>query len=282
MLELTPRVVQLLDSYADGQDARHCRLRIAEAQAGDLAAQPGQFFMLGVPGLGEAPFTYVSPPDAQGVFSALIRRTGRLTTQLSTLPPGALLGYRGPFGQGWPQFSAPQAVLAIAGGCGLAPLAGWIDAALRQPAPARLRVLYGARSAAAQVLGRERARWRSALPLLETLDEGEPAALRGAPLARLERLLVEEELPQAVLCCGPEAFMLACAEACLRHGVAAQRIWLSVERRMHCAVGLCGHCYIADSYACVDGPTYRYDRYRELLARSNLRGVAPGHAAGPC
>ena len=101
MLELTPRVVQLLDSYADGQDARHCRLRIAEPQAGDLAAQPGQFFMLGVPGLGEAPFTYVSPPDAQGVFSALIRRTGRLTTQLSTLPPGVLLGYRGPFGQGW-------------------------------------------------------------------------------------------------------------------------------------------------------------------------------------
>ena len=51
---------------------------------------------------------------------------------------------------------------------------------------------------------------------------------------------------------------------------------------MHCAVGLCGHCYIADSYACVDGPVYRYDHYRQLLARSNLRGVLGEADVGPC
>lgn len=281
MLELTPRPLRLLDCYDDGRDSRHFRLRIEPAQESDRAALPGQFFMLGVPGLGEAPFTYVSAPDAAGEFSALIRRSGRLTVRLFELEPGALLGYRGPFGQGWPQLPGTQQVLVVAGGCGLAPLAGWVEQALRQPAPLSLRVLYGARSAENQVLARERSRWRGVLPLIETLDEGGPEELRGTPLGQLDRLFAAA-LPQAVLCCGPEAFMLAIAKACVRRGVAADGIWLSVERRMHCAVGLCGHCYIADSYACVDGPTYRYDHYRQLLARSNVRGVLGEADVGPC
>lgn len=281
MREMTPRAVRLVDGYDDGQDARHVRLRIEQPQAGDRAVIPGQFFMLGVPGLGEAPFTYVSPPDGAGEFSALIRRTGQLTARLFELERGAVLGYRGPFGKGWPLFLGSRRVLVVAGGCGLAPLAGLIEEALCHPSPLQLRVLYGARHAAAQVLGRERARWREALPLVETLDQGGSQALRGSPLTQLDRLFAEE-LPQAVLCCGPEAFMLATARACVQRGVAADGIWLSVERRMHCAVGLCGHCYIADSYACVDGPTYRYDNYVELLARSNARRAPDEQGLGPC
>lgn len=280
MIEMTPRPLRLLDGYDDGRDARHFRLRIEQAQGTDRSVQPGQFFMLGVPGQGEAPFTYVSTPDAAGEFDALIRRSGGLTSRLFALQPGALLGYRGPFGKGWPILDERQQVLAVAGGCGLAPLAGWIGGALRQP-ELSLRLLYGARSAEQQVLGRERARWRGLLPLIETLDEGGAPPLRGSPLAQLDRLFAEA-VPHTVLCCGPEGFMLAIAKACVRRGVAAERIWLSVERRMHCAVGLCGHCYIADSYACVDGPVYRYDHYRQLLARSNLRGVLGEADVGPC
>ncbi|SDS27793.1 iron-sulfur cluster-binding protein [Pseudomonas oryzae] len=276
MLELTPRVLRLVDCYDDGLDSRNLTLRIDQPQAGDRVVIPGQFFMLGIPGQGEAPFTYVSPPNGAGEFTALVRRTGKLTARLFELQPGALLGYRGPYGKGWPLFLGSRRVLVVAGGCGLAPLAGLIEEALRHPASPHLRVLYGARSAEAQVLGRERVRWRQALPLIETLDQGGPAELRGSPLAQLDRLFAEE-LPQAVLCCGPEAFMHAIAQGCLARGVTADSLWLSVERRMHCAVGLCGHCYIADSYACVDGPTYRYDNYLELLAAGNGRGTPGAH-----
>lgn len=281
MLELTPRALRLLDFYADGQDSRHFRLRIDAPRSDDLAVIPGQFFMLGVPGFGEAPFTYVSPPDEAGEFSALIRSSGRLTARLFELESGASLGYRGPFGKGWPLLLGARRVLVVAGGCGLAPLAGWIEEALHHAAPLQLRVLYGARSAPAQVLGRERERWRQVLPLIETLEHGGPEALRGSPLAQLDRLFAEEQ-PQVVLCCGPEAFMLAIAKTCVRRGVAADNVWLSVERRMHCAVGLCGHCYIADSYACVDGPTYRYDHYLQLLARGNTGRAGGELGVGPC
>ena len=268
MIDATPRRLLLDGHYPDGEDARHFSLRIEAPQACDLATLPGQFFMLAVPGVGEAPFTYVRTPDAAGRFSALIRRMGRLTEALFAQAPGAVLGYRGPFGRGWPRLSGARRVLAVAGGCGLAPLAGVIDAALdRQPA-LQLRVIYGARHAPAQVLGRERARWRAALPFIETFDQPPSGQRQGTPVAHFDTLFAADP-PEALLCCGPEPLMRASAEACLRRGMPAERIWLSVERRMHCADGLCGHCYVGASYACQDGPTYRYDRYRDCLAGSD-------------
>ncbi|MNF41597.1 Anaerobic sulfite reductase subunit B [compost metagenome] len=269
MIDLTPRNLHITAQYEDGEEARHFSFRIDLPQTSDLAATAGQFFMLTVPGFGEAPFTYVSPPDKGGNFNALIRRTGSLTAALFELAPGTVLGYRGPFGQGWPSLEDTRRVLAVAGGCGLAPLASVIDGAIHHPRSVHMSVLYGARYAAAQVLLRERERWRLALPWIETFDRAPAGDRQGSPLAHFDELFGDEP-PDTVLCCGPEPFMLAIARDCLQRGVAANRIWLSVERRMHCADGVCGHCYVGESYACRDGPTYCYDDYRRLLASAAM------------
>ena len=269
MIDLTPRSMRLLACYDDGEAARHFSFAV-EPLADEPVVQPGQFFMLAVPGVGEAAFTYVSPPDAEGRFSALIRQTGTLTAALFALAPRAVLGYRGPFGRGWPRPAQGERLLLVAGGCGLAPLAGVIDSAAGE-----LQLIYAARSRAYQVLARERARWRQRLTLIETLDQGDDGRPQGNPLDALEQALSRGKAPAQVLCCGPEALMLAVARRCVDRGLPARRIWLALERRMHCGVGLCGHCYIGSSYACVDGPTYRYDEYLRLLAAS-------GQAAAGC
>jgi NAD(P)H-flavin reductase len=266
MIDLTPRRLHLLEHYADGEDARHFSFRIDFPLASDLAAIPGQFFMLALPGFGEAPFTYVSMPDKSGHFTALIRRMGALSSALFEQPNGAVLGYRGPSGRGWPLFFSAHRVLAVAGGCGLAPLAGVIHEATSHHLPLQLSVIYGARHAAAQVLRHERAQWRRTLPFIETFDEAPAGQRQGTPLKHFDELFAEQP-PDALLCCGPEPLMLAAAEECLRRGMAADKIWLSLERRMHCADGLCGHCYVGSSYACQDGPIYRYDRYLKLLGK---------------
>ena len=273
MIDATPRRLLLLEQYADGEDARHFSLCIEQPRASDKAVLPGQFFMLTMPGVGEAPFTYISLPDAQGHFSALVRRTGLLTQALFEQPAGAILGYRGPFGRGWPLFFGDHRVLLVAGGCGLAPLAGVIENASRQQLPAQLSVIYGARHAAAQVLGRERARWRQALRFIETCDQAAPRQRQGTPLAHFDEVLAAQA-PTALLCCGPEPLMQAAAEGCLQRGIAADKIWLSLERRMHCADGLCGHCYLGSSYVCQDGPTYSYDRYLQLVGNSSPPAIA--------
>jgi anaerobic sulfite reductase subunit B len=263
MLDLTPRELRLLDYYPDGEDARQYSFVIQAPQAADLLVIAGQFFMLCVPGHGEAAFTYVTTPDKDGHFCALIRRVGGLSSALFALPVGAVLGYRGPFGRGWPLLFHTHRVLVVAGGCGLAPLAGVLDEVTAQPLSMQLSVIYAARYTAAQVLARERNRWQQKMHFIETFDHPVGAQRGGSALAYFDPLFARQP-PQALLCCGPQALMLASAEACVQRGVAANKIWLSIERRMHCGVGLCGHCYVGSSYACVDGPTYRYDHYLAL------------------
>ncbi|ERI53217.1 hypothetical protein N878_16215, partial [Pseudomonas sp. EGD-AK9] len=218
MNDPTPRRLLLQGHYADGEDARHFDFRLDAPRSEDLAVIPGQFFMLCVPGVGEAPFTYVSAPDREGRFSALIRRVGRLTDALFAQAEGAVLGYRGPFGKGWPLFFSAQRVLAVAGGCGLAPLAGLVEETISHRLPMQLSLIYGARHAGAQVLSRERAVWRQRLAFIETLDLATAGMRQGSPLAHFDELFAATP-PDVVLCCGPEPLMLATAEACLRRGL---------------------------------------------------------------
>ena len=38
----------------------------------------------------------------------------------------------------------------------------------------------------------------------------------------------------------------------LKQGVPEEKIWMSFERKMSCAVGKCGHCRIDEVYVCLD------------------------------
>ncbi len=112
MLSLVPEVATLLARYDDGEDALHLRFRLEDGAR--WTARPGQFFMLSIPGLGEAAFTFVSLPDEGGCFTALVRQVGKLTDALRDLPLGTFVGVRGPVGQPWPEL-ADKTVLVVAG-----------------------------------------------------------------------------------------------------------------------------------------------------------------------
>jgi NAD(P)H-flavin reductase len=284
MASFTPRAVRLVDAYDDGLDTRHVTFEcIASGTPYASEGAPGEFFLLSVPGHGEAAFTYVSLPDARGRFDAVVRRVGELTAALHATPVGAVLGCRGPFGRGWPLAElAGRRVLVVAGGCGLAPLACAIDTLGGMRDGTRVAVAYGSRNEASQVLARERARWKGHLPIVESFDApASSASLRGTPIDHLDRACAAwgSAAPERGLVCGPEVMMDASAEALVARGVRPEHIWLSLERRMHCGVGLCGHCYVAETYACVDGPTYRWDVLCALRAKSPRRppGVTEIH-----
>ncbi len=53
-------------------------------------------------------------------------------------------------------------------------------------------------------------------------------------------------------------------------GLAAGRVYLSLERNMHCAVGLCGHCQLRESFVCTDGPVLPFDALRARLGIREL------------
>jgi NAD(P)H-flavin reductase len=60
------------------------------------------------------------------------------------------------------------------------------------------------------------------------------------------------------------------ALALLDRGVPAERIFVSMERNMRCALGHCGHCQLGPTMICRDGPVYPYQVAEQLIAVREL------------
>lgn len=278
MISLTPEPVRIAECYDDGKDTRHYRFEIMAENSGVERIAPGQFFMLTVPGHGEAPFTYVSLPDDEGFFNALVRKTGDLTAALFKKNTGDVLGYRGALGEPWPLATLKNKnVLCIAGGCGLAPMAALIDRLSYQlnhqcsdESVNSVVLAYGSKNVDTQVLRRERENWQHELPVFEILEKTSATQQKntwvGNPLTHIDKIIgVSGKEPEVVICCGPEVLMAAAAHNFVARGLSAENIWLSYERRMHCGVGLCGHCYVGHEYVCTQGPVFNWKHIQALV-----------------
>lgn len=81
----------------------------------------------------------------------------------------------------------------------------------------------------------------------------------------IPKLHVEPEQSFAFVC-GPEVMIRLVARALVELGVVPSRIGVSLERNMHCALGLCGRCQLGPVFVCTDGPVVGWDRAEPLLA----------------
>ena len=48
-------------------------------------------------------------------------------------------------------------------------------------------------------------------------------------------------------------------------GIAPDRTFVSMERNMKCAIGLCGHCQYGPDFGCKDGPVFAFDKIERLF-----------------
>jgi NAD(P)H-flavin reductase len=56
-------------------------------------------------------------------------------------------------------------------------------------------------------------------------------------------------------------FVIKCLQTM---GIPDENIVVSLERRMKCGVGKCGHCQINGVYTCKEGPVFNYAQIRNL------------------
>jgi NAD(P)H-flavin reductase len=221
-------------------------------------------------GIGEAAISLSGDTADGSRLVHTVRAVGAVSAAIGRLRPGDVLGVRGPFGIGWPIDRARgRDVVLVAGGIGLAPLRPVIYAVLRDRAAfGRLLVLYGARQASDLLYRDELAQWqaRSDLELYVTLDKADPTWTgRVGFVTALLPLLRFQHGNAVVMTCGPEVMMRATANALIPTGVRAEAIFVSMERNMKCAAGLCGHCQFGPHFVCKDGPVFPYARVRDLL-----------------
>jgi dihydroorotate dehydrogenase electron transfer subunit len=206
-----------------------------------IAALPGQFVMLWIPGVDEVPMSLSHVGARAGIT---VKEVGEATRALSNLRPGDVVGIRGPYGNGW-DLSASR-ILAVGGGVGMAPIITAIESIAN---PRRVDVAIGARNAG-EIIFEERARVSSA-DVRVTTDDGSHG-LKGTVVALADAMMKEKRYDM-VLGCGPEVMNRFLLKACVDNNVRCQ---LSLERLMKCGAGLCGSCVIDGLRVCADGPVF--------------------------
>ncbi|MDH3347594.1 MAG: FAD/NAD(P)-binding protein [Desulfobulbaceae bacterium] len=229
--------------------------------------RPGQFVMLELPGIGEAPFSISSSPSRHGDIELCIRATGNLTNFLAKVKRGTMVGISGPFGTSFPLEKMEGGnVMLIAGGLGLAPL--------RSPALSVLEnrnryeqvdIIYGAKKPSELLFTYLYEMWRkfdiNLKIIVDTPDEtwDGPVGLITEPLK--ERIAAYGDALKtdtyAIVCGPPIMFKFVCA-ALTEAGLPMQKMFISLERRMHCGRGKCCRCNIGSTYTCLEGPVFDY------------------------
>jgi len=240
--------------------------------AGDpVSFQPGQFNMLYAFGLGEVAISMSGDPADRERYVHTVRNVGAVSGAIAGLKVGSVVGVRGPFGTPWPSQEAEGSdVVFVAGGLGLAPLRPAIYQVLANRGRyGRVVLLYGTRSPAEVLYRRELEQWRRRLDVdIEvTVDRANPDwhGNVGVVPKLIPRAGFDPHSTLAMVC-GPEVMMRFAATALYDAGVPRERIYLSMERNMKCAIGLCGHCQFGPDFVCKDGPVMRYDRIADILA----------------
>ncbi len=244
-----------------------------DLEVSSFAFEPGQFNMLYVFGVGEVPISISGDPSAQGTLVHTIRAVGTVTKAMKGLGRGATLGLRGPYGSAWPVAAAEgRDLVLLAGGLGLAPLRPVVYHALKERRRfGRVLLIYGSRTPEDLLYRRELARWARHIDVQVTVDRAGPdwTGNVGVGVALLDRVALDASRTVAMVC-GPEVMMRYAVRAFADRGVPHERVFVSLERNMKCAVGLCGHCQYGPTFVCKDGPVVSFDRVASRFDRREI------------
>jgi len=253
-----PRCLRIEERREETPDTFTLKFSREPGPAADFA--PGQFNMLYAFGAGEVAIS-VSGSAAADSLVHTIRSHGLVTRALKRLRAGDYLGVRGPFGRGWPlQKARGKTLLVIAGGLGLAPLRPVVYSLLEgKLRPASMQLFYGARRPQEMLYRSELDGWSRSFDLVTTVDHaaGDWSGRVGVITEPLKSAPLQSDQTVAFVC-GPEIMMRFCIQVLLGRGLAPADIYLSMERNMKCAVGLCGHCQWGPNFVCKDGPVFCY------------------------
>jgi NAD(P)H-flavin reductase/NAD-dependent dihydropyrimidine dehydrogenase PreA subunit len=237
-----------------------------------LAARPGQFVMVQLPGHPPLPISVSRVAD--GALWLTIRAAGAATAAIIGLGTGMQVGLRGPLGRGWPiERGLGRDIVVVAGGIGLAPLRPVIDAIRRdRDRFGSVLLAYGARTPADRLYPTELGQWAAEdIEVLEIVDRAGPDWLgRVGIVTQLLDQRDWRDRPAAAFIVGPERMMEATVATLAERGIGRDRIFVSLERHMQCGVGLCGHCQMGPFFICRDGPVFSVAELGDLFGREGL------------
>ena len=232
---------------------------------------PGQFAELSVFGVGEAPFGYASSPHETGIVRFTIKRMGVLTQELHRLGVGDTVGIRGPLGNPFDlKHFRNKDLIVVGGGYAFTTLRSLIAYLLteeRRGEVGHISLFYGVRNPGLFLYKAELEQWKKAsdFSLYLTVDAADDTWT--GPV-KLVPDLVKETAPETgnavAVICGPPPMIRFTLPVLESLGLKANDIFISMEMKMKCGVGMCGRCNLGPKFVCKDGPVFTLKELREL------------------
>ncbi len=235
-----------------------------------LGHVPGQFVQVSMLGIGEAPISVSSGPVDDATFELVVRNCGNVSNAIHQLEPGAKMGVRGPYGNGFCTESMKgKDLVFICGGIGLVPTRSLIQYVLANRGDyGECSIMFGCKSPDERLFLGELDAWRSRsdVTLLETIDRQSPDwdGHVGVITTLFPQLNIKSPKDTVAIVVGPPIMYRFVIIECLNAGIDEKSIIMSLERHMKCGVGKCGHCQINQKYVCQDGPVFSYAEARHL------------------
>lgn len=232
----------------------------------DIKPSHGQFIQLSIPKVGEAPISVSAYGDGWVDFT--IRAVGKVTDEIFQKEPGDVLFLRGAYGKGWPveKFEGKNMVV-ITGGTGLAPVRSMLNKFYNEDYAKSVTLISGFKNEEGIVFKNELETWKDKFTTFYTLDadkkEGWNTGFVTEFVSKVDWASFGDNYEVVIV--GPPPMMKFTSLECVKNGVPEEKIWVSYERKMSCAVGKCGHCRIDEVYVCLDGPVFNYTQAKYLV-----------------
>ncbi|MGL4607057.1 MAG: anaerobic sulfite reductase subunit AsrB [Eubacteriaceae bacterium] len=222
--------------------------------------KPGQFFEISLPKFGEAPISVSG--IGKDTLDFTIRKVGKVTDEIFENYVGDSLFLRGPYGNGFNVNDyLGKEILVVAGGTGLSPVRGVIDYFASHPSKSKaFTLLSGFKSPQDILFKKDFESWEKSIQVILTVDTPDDGycGKSGMVTQHIPNILIEKVEEALAIVVGPPMMMQCTIKELLNKGFKEENIWISLERKMCCGIGKCGHCKIESSYICLDGPVFNY------------------------
>ncbi|MDD4875824.1 MAG: FAD/NAD(P)-binding protein [Dehalococcoidales bacterium] len=266
-----PHLMTITKIRDEAENVKTFTLEFKDSQIGkNFDYKPGQFGEVTLFNIGEAPISITSSPANKGYLELSVANVGKVTSALHQKNEGDVIGFRGPYGNGFPfEEVSGKNILFVAGGIGLAPLRSLINQMFAERNKfGKISILYGCRIPNLLCFQNELDNWAKlenseVLLTVDACPENDWKGNIGVVGSLLPNIDIDLENTVAFVC-GPPVMIHFVILDLLKMGFSGDNIITTMERRMECGLGKCGHCNIGEKYVCKDGPVFSYQQLKEL------------------
>jgi NAD(P)H-flavin reductase len=267
-----PDLMEVIQVQRQTPDVKSVRIRFRDAgRARDFSFRVGQFGLFSAFGSGESTFNICSSSNWKDYLEFCFRRTGKVTEALWRIERGDTIGFRGPYGNGYPvEAWEGKNLIFVGGGIAMPPIrcAIWYALENRQKY-GNITVVYGARTVADLTFASELDEWtrHERVRVIRCVDPGGATPDWKGEVGLIPAVVERAQISAAnsvALVIGPPVMIRFTLPVLDRMGLRDEDIYTSMENRMKCGVGKCGRCNAGPVYVCKEGPVFTMQQLRAI------------------